>query len=99
MVAASWSAQTATAYVELACSSSMVGANRGYVRSKVETSENIGKMVVIDVETGEYGVDDTVFVSSRRMHAKRPDAPLYAIRIGYNVSAAMGGVMERISCF
>ena len=36
------------------------------VRSKVETSENIGKMVIIDVETGDYSVDETGLVSSRR---------------------------------
>ena len=29
------------------------------IRSIVEQKENIGKMVVIGVETGEYGVDAT----------------------------------------
>ena len=67
------------------------------IRTQVETSENIGKMVVIDVETGDYGVDRTGFVTSTRLHTLRPDAPLYAIRIGYKVAAAMGGVMERTS--
>lgn len=65
------------------------------IRFEVETNENIGKIVVIDVETGEYGVDSTGFVSSDRLHAGRPEAALYAIRIGYNVAAALGGVMER----
>ncbi|MBC7529189.1 MAG: hypothetical protein H7308_16770 [Chthonomonadaceae bacterium] len=27
------------------------------IRAEVETPENIGKMVIIDVEAGEYGVD------------------------------------------
>ena len=67
------------------------------IRSIVETTENIGKMVIIDVETGEYGVDSTGFSSSDRLHACRPEAPLYAIRIGYNVAAAIGGVMERVA--
>ncbi|HZP84858.1 MAG TPA: hypothetical protein VFB21_24695 [Chthonomonadaceae bacterium] len=67
------------------------------IRDKVETEENIGKMVIIDVETGEYGVDETGLETSRRLHVKRPDAPLYGIRIGYNVSAAIGGVMERVT--
>jgi hypothetical protein len=65
------------------------------IRAQVETLENIGKMVIIDVETGEYGVDNTGLETSRRLHAIRPDAPLYGIRIGYDVADALGGVMER----
>jgi len=65
------------------------------IRSQVETPENIGKMVVVDVETGEYGVDATGLETSRRLHSKRPDAQLYGIRIGYDVADAIGGVMER----
>lgn len=40
-------------------------ANRAYriyesqIRQKVETEENIGKMVIINVETGDYEVDET----------------------------------------
>ena len=30
-----------------------------------------------------------------RLYARHPDATLYGIRIGYNVAAALGGVMER----
>ena len=65
------------------------------IRAQVETQENIGKMVIIDVETGEYGVDDTGLETSRRLHSKRADARLYGIRIGYDVADALGGVMER----
>jgi hypothetical protein len=65
------------------------------IRSQVETPENIGKMVIIDVETGEYGVDATGLETSRRLHSKRADARLYGIRIGYDVADALGGVMER----
>jgi len=40
-------------------------AKRGYriyesnIRQKVETAANIGKMVIINVETGDYEVDET----------------------------------------
>lgn len=64
------------------------------IREHVETPENIGKMVVIDVETGEYGVDATGIDTTRRLHAQRPNAALYGIRIGYDVADALGGVME-----
>ena len=65
------------------------------IRSQVETPANIGKMVIIDVETGEYGVDPSGIDTSRRLHLKRPNAQLYGIRIGYDVADALGGVMER----
>jgi hypothetical protein len=65
------------------------------IRPQVELPENIGKMAIIDVETGEFGVDATGLETSRRLHAKRPDALLYGIRIGYDVADALGGVMER----
>lgn len=65
------------------------------IRQQVETAANIGKMVVIDIETGEYEVDELGIESSRRLHAKHPDAPLYGIRIGYNVAETLGGIMER----
>ena len=65
-------------------------------RSKVETEENIGKMVIINVETGEYAVGETGLQEARSMQTPQNDAPLYGIRIGYRVSAAIGGVMERV---
>ena len=60
------------------------------IRAKVETAENIGKMVIIDVETGEYAIDDHGLEASDRLHAKHSHAALYGIRIGYNG----GGIAE-----
>ena len=65
------------------------------IRSEIETPENIGKMVIIDIETGDYEVDDNGLSASHILHSKRPDAALYGIRIGYKTSAAIGGVLER----
>jgi hypothetical protein len=67
------------------------------IRSQVETAENLGKMVIIDVETGDYEIDDTGLEAARKLHAKHPDAALYGIRIGYNVAESLGGVMERVA--
>jgi len=67
----------------------------GVIRRRVETVANIGKIVVIDVETGEYLIDDLGLETSRRLHAKRPDAHLYGIRIGYQAAESLGGSMER----
>jgi hypothetical protein len=67
------------------------------IRQKVETEKNIGKMVIIDIETGEYEVDETGLQAAHNLYAKRPFARLFGICIGYNVAASLGGVMERVS--
>jgi hypothetical protein len=67
------------------------------IRQEVETEENIGKMVIIDVETGDYEVDETGLQAAKSLQAKSPYARLFGIRIGYNVAASFGGVMERVS--
>ncbi|MBE9011940.1 hypothetical protein IQ250_17195 [Pseudanabaenaceae cyanobacterium LEGE 13415] len=66
------------------------------LRHQIETEENIGRMVIIDIETGDYEIDDTGIEASRILREKRPLAQLFGIRIGYNVAASFGGVMERI---
>ncbi len=67
------------------------------IRAAVETPENIGKMLMIDVETGDYEIADRGMEASDRLHAKRPDALLYGIRIGYDATEAIGGFLERIA--
>ncbi|PSF35167.1 hypothetical protein C7H19_17440 [Aphanothece hegewaldii CCALA 016] len=67
------------------------------IRSLVETEENIGKMVIIDIETGDYEVDETGLEAAHNLNALHPFARLFGIRIGYNVAASLGGVMERVS--
>jgi hypothetical protein len=67
------------------------------IRHKVETEANIGKMVIIDVETGDYEVDETGLQAAKSLQTKSPYARLFGIRIGYNVAASFGGVMERVS--
>ncbi len=67
------------------------------IREVVETPENIGKQIVIDVETGEYEIDESGLDASRRLLAKRPEAPLYGMRIGYDAVYSLGGVLTRTS--
>jgi hypothetical protein len=67
------------------------------IRQKVETEENIGKMVIINIETGDYEVDEIGLQAAHNLYAKHPFARLFGIRIGYNVAASFGGVMERVS--
>jgi hypothetical protein len=66
------------------------------IRAVVECEVNIGKMVVIDAETGEYAVDKSGIHSAIALKAKNPNARLFTIRIGYDVAVAFGGNIERV---
>ena len=67
------------------------------IRQEVDTEENIGKMVIIDIETGDYRVDKNGLRAADFLSEKHPHARLFGIKIGYNVAAAFGGgVMERV---
>lgn len=61
------------------------------IRAQVETDANKGKIVVIDVETGEYEMDADALAAARRHRASKPDATLYALRVGYPALAKIGG--------
>ena len=65
------------------------------IRHQVYTEENIGKMVIIDIETGEYAVDEMGIESAHLLRRKNPLARLYGIRIGYKVAVSFCGDMER----
>ena len=86
-------AQTQRSREEIAQRGKALYADR--IRAQVETEENIGKMVIIDVDTEDYEVDPSGLESARQLHAKRPNAQLYGIRIGYRAADAIGGAMER----
>ena len=68
---------------------------RNSIRAQVETAENIGKIISINVETGEYEIDNDLVVTSRRLQAKQADAAIWAERIGYNAVYAVGGALVR----
>lgn len=64
------------------------------IRALVETPENLGREIVIDVETGDYEIDADGLSASLRLLARHPNAPLYGVRIGYNAVYTLGGVLE-----
>ena len=63
--------------------------------SQVKTLENIGKIISINVETGEYEIGDDLLTTSLRLRAKQADAALWAERIGFNPVYAVGGTLVR----
>jgi hypothetical protein len=65
------------------------------IRVQVEVAENIGKIVSIDIETGEYEVGDELVETSLRSQSKHPHALLWAERIGFDAVYAVGGTIVR----
>ena len=61
------------------------------IRALVETDENIGKIVSIDIETGAYHVDRDILLATDSLHQARPDAAVWSERIGYDAVYALGG--------
>lgn len=51
------------------------------IRDQVERG-NAGRFIVIDIQTGEYQIDDSILSASDLARARNPDAVLYVVRIG-----------------
>ncbi|MEG4252748.1 hypothetical protein QUB37_04860 [Microcoleus sp. AT3-A2] len=64
---------------------------------KIDLEENVGKMVIMDIETGDYKVDKNALYAADYVSAKHPNARLLRIRIGYKLAASLGSVIELIS--
>jgi hypothetical protein len=65
------------------------------IRSLVETPENIGKMLTLDVETGEYKIGINSIEGAIRLKQNRPMARLFTVRIGHDVGVSFGGLSEQ----
>jgi len=66
------------------------------LRPKVETEENIGKLISIDINTGDYEIGDRPLSTIKRLQARRPEAEIWTERIGYNAVYALGGSLRRV---
>jgi hypothetical protein len=60
------------------------------IRQKVEP-EQIGRFLVVDIESGDYEVADDDLSASDRMLARRPEAKLYGLRVGRDYAYRLGG--------
>jgi hypothetical protein len=67
------------------------------IRTQVETPENLGKIISIDIETGVFAIAEDVLSAAKQLLQKRPDAALWTERIGYNAVYAIGGATMRTS--
>ena len=65
------------------------------IRAKVETQENIGKIISIDIKSGDYEVDRDLLATCHRLQARHESAVLWTERIGFNAVYAVGGTLTR----
>lgn len=59
------------------------------IRAQVEPG-NKGKVLVLDIETGQYEIDSDHLAAGKRALEKHPGAALYSIRIGHPALSRIG---------
>ena len=57
---------------------------------------NDGKFLSIDIETGEYEIDEKGESAVDRLFARLDDPQIFTYRIGYTAAASLGGSPKRI---
>ncbi len=62
-----------------------------HICSKVETPNNIGKLVSIDVETGKYEVGNDLILICQQLQLLHPGTAIWTERIGFNAVYVVGG--------
>ena len=65
------------------------------LKPQIETEENIGKIISIDVLTGDYAIADEILPAADALRKRQPDGRIFALRIGYNAVYAIGGARKR----
>jgi hypothetical protein len=62
----------------------------GKIRPLVE-AENFGRILAINIETGEYAIGDETLDACQVLIDKHPDAQIWSLRIGYHAVEKIGG--------
>ena len=61
------------------------------IRAQVE-ADHFGEIVSIDVESGSWGIGDTILEAVDRLRAQRPDAiDVWSLRVGHRAVYSFGG--------
>lgn len=60
------------------------------IRDRIEANHK-GQFLVLDIETGDYEVDNDELAALDRAKAKHPDAALYILRVGFPAAVKLGG--------
>ena len=59
------------------------------MKSKLEP-QNLGKYLVIDIETGDYEMDEDDLKAALRAYQKNPAGARFEMQIGYATSGTIG---------
>lgn len=62
----------------------------GQIRAQVEEG-NTGKIVAIDIETGEYSLGENILLASQALFKRNDDAQLWVVRVGHRAVHHIGG--------
>ena len=62
------------------------------IRPYVDTDENIGKLICLDVASGDYEIEEGLnyLDSILRLRTRRPNAEVYVLRIGHPAAFSRG---------
>ena len=60
------------------------------IRPLVEEEHN-GKLLVLDVETGDYEIDREAIGAFDRLKARRPNCVPFIVRVGHRAAYRLGG--------
>ena len=66
------------------------------IRAEVE-AENIGRLLMIDVTTGNWVLGEDRIEMARRLRERNPDAANFGMRVGYPAAAAIGTTLRPLS--
>lgn len=68
------------------------------IRPKIETPENIGKLILFDLVSGDYEIadDELGFAATALVRQRHSDADVFCVRIGYDCTLSFSGSMERL---
>ena len=63
------------------------------IRPKV-MPQHKGKFLTLDIESGDYEIDEDDLSGEKRLRARHPDGVFFRFRIGYTTPYALGGGLE-----
>ncbi len=69
----------------------------GNIRAQVETEQNKGKFVAIDIETGTWEMDADALTACDRLEARIPDCQTWLVRVGYAYLHRMSSLRRKVA--
>ena len=68
------------------------------IRALVDTDINLGKLLALDIKTGDFEIDpDSTLAAAIRLRERQPEANIFGLRIGYDAVYAFGAARLHLS--